>query len=82
MSWTPLEQLQNSSSSGIALKLFQYRVRFQFLMAPGLKITAFWDTVLCSLIELDQCFRDAHSLHQGDGTNVVGNMHLWNVALL
>jgi hypothetical protein len=28
-------------------------VRFQVLMAASVKMTALWDTVLCSLLELD-----------------------------
>jgi hypothetical protein len=32
-----------------------------------MKVTAFWDSVMCSLVEVDQCFKDAYCLHhQGD----------------
>jgi hypothetical protein len=32
-----------------------------------MKITVFWDVALCSLVEIDRCFRGAHCLHhQGD----------------
>jgi hypothetical protein len=35
-----------------------------------LKMTAFWDIAACSLIEVDQRFRDAYCLrHQGDFNN-------------
>jgi hypothetical protein len=32
-------------------------VRVQFLTAASMKMTAFWDTVLCSLVEVDRRFR-------------------------
>jgi hypothetical protein len=28
-----------------------------------MKMAAFWDIVLCSLTEVDQCFRDVRCLH-------------------
>jgi hypothetical protein len=28
-----------------------------------MEMTALWDTVTCNVIELDLCFRGAHSLH-------------------
>jgi hypothetical protein len=31
----------------------------------SLKMTDFWDDVACSLVESDQCFRNAYCLHQG-----------------
>jgi hypothetical protein len=34
------------------------RVRFQVLVAPGMKITVFWDVAQCSLV-VDQRFRGA-----------------------
>jgi hypothetical protein len=34
-------------------------VRFQFLRAASMKMTALWDIALCSLIEVDRRFRDA-----------------------
>jgi hypothetical protein len=42
-------------------------VRFQVLTVAGMKMTIFWDVVLCSLVEIDQCFRGAYyHHHQGD----------------
>jgi allophanate hydrolase subunit 1 len=34
---------------------------------PEVKMTAFWDIVSCSLVEVDVCFRDVYCFrHQGD----------------
>jgi hypothetical protein len=41
----------------------KYHMRFQVLMATSIKIVAFWDVVLCSLMEVDWHFRGAHCLH-------------------
>jgi hypothetical protein len=38
-------------------------LRFQVLSAANMKMTAFWDIVLYSLIEGDQHFRGEYSLH-------------------
>jgi hypothetical protein len=36
-------------------------------MVAGMKMTAFWDIVPCSLTEVDRCFRGVYFLHcQGD----------------
>jgi hypothetical protein len=41
----------------------------------------FWDTALCSLVEVDWHFRGVYFLsHQGNYDG--GSMHLWNVGLL
>jgi hypothetical protein len=32
-------------------------VKFQVVMAASMKMTAIWDMALCSLVEVDQCFR-------------------------
>jgi hypothetical protein len=37
--------------------------RFQVLMVARMKMTAFRDMAPCSLVEADQCFRDAYCLH-------------------
>jgi hypothetical protein len=38
-------------------------------MAASMKMTAFWDIALCSLVEVDQLFRGAYCLHhQADDT--------------
>jgi hypothetical protein len=40
-----------------------------------MKIIAFWDTVPCSLVEVDRLSRDMYPLHhQGDGDG--GSTHL------
>jgi hypothetical protein len=49
-------------------------MRFQVLMAASMKITVFWDVVLCSILETDRRFTDAYCLHhQG---NDGGSKHL------
>jgi hypothetical protein len=41
-------------------------VRSQVLMMASMKMTAFWDILLCTLTEVDQHFRDAYCIrHQG-----------------
>jgi hypothetical protein len=52
-------------------------VRFQILMAANMKMTAFWDIVPCSLVEVDRRFRGAYCLHhQGDeGPDDGGSTH-------
>jgi hypothetical protein len=36
----------------------------------GMKMTVFWDTVMCSLVEIDPCFRGAYCLHhQGNDSS-------------
>jgi hypothetical protein len=40
-----------------------YSVRFQVLMAAGMKVTAFWDIAPCSLIEVERRFRGVYCLH-------------------
>jgi hypothetical protein len=45
----------------------EFIVSFQFLTTASMKMTALWDTELCSIKEVDRCFRGAYSLHhQGD----------------
>jgi hypothetical protein len=39
-------------------------VRFQVLTAAATKMTALWDIVLCSLVEVDQRFRGVYCLHR------------------
>jgi hypothetical protein len=44
-------------------------VRFHVLTAPSMKMTAFWDTVPCSFMELDRRLRGVYCLHhQNDGS--------------
>jgi hypothetical protein len=38
-------------------------VRFQVLTAAAVKMTAFWDIALCSLVEVDRCFIGAYYLY-------------------
>jgi hypothetical protein len=38
----------------------QENVRFQVLMVANMKMTAFWDIVLCTLVEVDSHFRGAY----------------------
>jgi hypothetical protein len=38
-------------------------VRFQVLTAVSMKMTAFWNIVQCSLIEVNGRFRRSHCLH-------------------
>jgi hypothetical protein len=46
-------------------------VRFQVLTAASMKITVFWDVALCSLVEIDWCFRGA----SGHCPDVGGSKH-------
>jgi hypothetical protein len=41
-------------------------VRFQFLTSAGMKMTAFWNMVLCTLAEVDRRFISAYCLHHQD----------------
>jgi hypothetical protein len=48
-----------------------------------LMMIAFWDVVLCKLIEIDWYFRGAYCLHcQGDESDGGGSTHIWNVGIL
>jgi hypothetical protein len=49
-----------------------------------MKVTAFWDMALCSLVEVDRRFRGAYCLHrQGDHRpDYGGSKHLLNVGQL
>jgi hypothetical protein len=38
-------------------------VIFQVLAVTSMKITAFWDTAPCSLVEVNRCFRGEYCLH-------------------
>jgi hypothetical protein len=48
--------------------------RFQVFTAASIKIIAFWDIALCSLVEVDRRFRGAYCLHHrpddGDSTHL------------
>jgi glycogen synthase len=47
----------------IRIQVNVLQVRFQVLMTVAMKMTVFWDVVLCSLVEVYQNFRDACCLH-------------------
>jgi hypothetical protein len=52
-------------------------VRLQILTAESMKMIAFLDITLCSLVEVDRRFRDAYCLyHYGDES------YFWNVGIL
>jgi hypothetical protein len=54
-------------------------VRFQIFTAVSLKMTAFWATQPCSLVEVDRRFGGVYCLHhQGNG----GSTHLWDIGVL
>jgi hypothetical protein len=38
-------------------------MRFQVVTTVSMKMTVFWDVVLCSLVDSDQCFGGASCLH-------------------
>jgi hypothetical protein len=60
-------------------KMSWIRLVYKVFVVVSLKITAFWDMVLCSLIRVEQDFRCAYCLHhQGDNG---GSTHLWNIGL-
>jgi hypothetical protein len=47
-----------------------FYVRFQVFTALSMKMRAFWDIALCSLVGIDWCFRGAYCLHhQGSGSS-------------
>lgn len=53
------------------------KVRFQVLGVASMNMIAFWDIMLCSLVEVDQRFRSAYCLlHQGPDSG--GSIHLWD----
>jgi hypothetical protein len=41
-------------------------VRFHVLTVTSMKMTAFWDVALCSLIKVHQCFKGAYYFHHQD----------------
>jgi hypothetical protein len=52
-------------------------LRFQVLMVESMKMTAFWNMALSSLVEVDQLFRGAYCLHhQRDHPDDGGSIHL------
>jgi hypothetical protein len=55
-------------------------VRFQVLTVVGLKMTVFWDIVLCSLVEVYRCFRGVCCLQHNPDDE--GSKHLWNIGKL
>jgi hypothetical protein len=42
-------------------------VTFEVLNAASMKMTVFWDTVSCFLVEIDRCFIGAYYLHHHGG---------------
>jgi hypothetical protein len=60
--------LQNKNSSV---------VRFQILKATCMKMAAFWDMALCSLVEVNRRFRDeCYVHHHSDRPDDTGSTHL------
>jgi hypothetical protein len=60
-------------------------VRLQVLTAPSMKMLAFWDLALFSLVVVDRRFRGVNCLyHQGDevGTSVINTNNMANIILL
>jgi hypothetical protein len=56
-------------------------VRFKVLTATSMKMTAFWDVAPLSLVEVDQCFRDAYCLHhQGDDALMMEAVRIWSLS--
>jgi hypothetical protein len=54
-----------------------YSVRFEFLTVPNVKVTASWDIVLCSFIEVDRRFRGVYCRrYQRDRSGDGGSKHL------
>lgn len=48
-------------------------MKFQFLRAASMKMTAIWDVASCTLAEIGRRFRDAYyHHHQGDQSKNVG----------
>jgi hypothetical protein len=50
--------------------------RFQVFMAASMKMAAFLDVELCSLIEADQHFRNAYCLHHQGNSYIASNIGL------
>jgi hypothetical protein len=44
-------------------------VRFQILAEANMKMTAFWNIALCSLVKVDRRFRAAYCLHHQCGAH-------------
>jgi hypothetical protein len=75
--------VNSSHLEAAMLKLMPF-MRFKVLTAASNKITAFWETAPCSLVEVGRRFRYAYCLHHRDihRPDNGGSTHLWNVGLL
>jgi hypothetical protein len=49
-------------------------------MAMNMKMITFWDTVLCSLVEVDSHFRGAYCLHH-QGALLIAAVHTSDTAV-
>jgi hypothetical protein len=54
-------------------KTLKKLVRFIVLTVAGMKITAFWDIALCSLLEANRRFRGAYCPHDQEGNHHPGD---------
>jgi hypothetical protein len=74
--------LHHATFAATALK--PSRISVAGKQCPDVKMTVFWDTAHCSLVELDRRFRCSYCLqHQDDDhSDDGGSMHIWNVGVL
>jgi hypothetical protein len=69
-----LHDILLKDGANIQLQTHSHNVRFQVLMVVSMKMTAFWDTALCSLVEIYQ--------HRGWRHFIVNGDHNWNNKVL
>jgi hypothetical protein len=59
--------------SQTAKQVSNFMVRFDILMATCMKMAVFWDVAACSLVDTDQCFREAYCIHKRDFIDQLSN---------
>jgi hypothetical protein len=58
-------------TAGASVKALQSKITIEIVEISGshgwsMKITVFWNTAPCGMVDTDRCFEDAYCRHQGD----------------